>query len=202
MSQHVVISTTMRCEMVQIAKSKINSDALPRAGVGEAYAGLVVEVFRLNGDMLATGNALGADVGLRSARWQVLGAISLSPVPLPVASIARNMGLTRQAVQRTVDEMRTDGLVELQPNPHHRRATLVAMTGKGETAYRQASERHRRWAEALFVGFSPERIEDAVRLLGEMHRRIASAASTNETEESWNAEDGRDGSSRYNGRSA
>lgn len=60
-----------------------------------AYVGLVIEVFRLNGGQLAIGNALGANLGLTSARWQVLGTISLSPVPLPVAHIARNMGLAR-----------------------------------------------------------------------------------------------------------
>ncbi len=64
----------------------------PKSRLRRAYVGLVIEVFRLNGDQLAIGNALGADLGLTSARWQVLGAISLSPVPLPVAHIARNMG--------------------------------------------------------------------------------------------------------------
>ena len=89
---------------------------------------LILDVFRLNGALLASGDALVGDLGLTSARWQVLGAIALSPIPLPVAHLARNMGLTRQAVQRSVDEMRNDGLVQLDPNPHHRRAMLVTMT--------------------------------------------------------------------------
>ncbi|WP_267427347.1 MarR family transcriptional regulator [Methylobacterium sp. GC_Met_2] len=137
----------------------------------------MIEVFRLNGDQLAIGNALGADLGLTSARWQVLGAISLSPVPLPVAHIARNMGLARQAVQYSVDEMRADGLVRLEPNPHHRRAMLVAMTEKGEAAYREASERHGRWAEILMADLPPERIEAASDLLREIQRRIASSTN-------------------------
>ncbi len=113
-----------------------------------AWTGLVLEVFRMNGDLLAAGDALVGDLGLTSARWQVLGAIALSPVPLPVAHIARNMGLTRQAVQRLVDEMRTDGLVRLEPNPHHRRAMLVVATERGDAAYRAASERQERWSDA------------------------------------------------------
>ncbi len=48
------------------------------------------------GDLLAAGDALVGDLGLTSARVQVLAPIALSPVPLPVAHIARNMGLTRQ----------------------------------------------------------------------------------------------------------
>ena len=138
-----------------------------------ALTGLVIEVFRLNGDLLSAGDALVGDLGLTSARWQVLGAIALSPVPLPVAHIARNMGLTRQAVQRSVDEMREDGIVQLVPNPHHQRAMLVTMTERGEEAYRAATERQGRWAEALATDLSPEGIEAAAALLREMQRRLA-----------------------------
>ena len=117
--------------------------------LGRALTGLVIKVFRLNGDLLTTGDALVHDLGLTSARWQLLGAVALSSVPLPVTRIARNMGLTRQAVQRVVDDMRRDGLVRLEPNPHHRCTMLVAMTGHGEAAYRQASARQERRANDL-----------------------------------------------------
>ena len=103
-----------------------------RARLRRALTGLVIEVFRLNGDLLEAGDALVEDLGLTSARWQVLGAIALSPMPISVAHIARNMGLTRQAVQRSVDEMRADGFVRFDANPHHRRAMLVTMTEQGE----------------------------------------------------------------------
>lgn len=138
-----------------------------------AWTGLVIEVFRMNGDLLAAGDTLVGDLGLTSARWQVLGAIALSPVPLPVAHIARNMGLTRQAVQRLVDDMRADGFVRLEPNPHHRRALLVVATERGDAAYRAAIARQERWADALTSGLSPEEIEAAGALLREMQRRIA-----------------------------
>jgi DNA-binding MarR family transcriptional regulator len=133
---------------------------------------LIIAVFRLNGDLLAAGDALVHDLGLTSARWQVLGAIALSPVPLPVAHIARNMGLTRQTVQRLVDEMRADGLVLLKPNPHHRRAMLVSMTELGEAAYRRATERQERWASDLAAGLRPEDIEAADVLLQCLQQRL------------------------------
>jgi DNA-binding MarR family transcriptional regulator len=133
---------------------------------------LILAVFRLNGDLLAAGDGLVKDLGLTSARWQILGAIALSPVSLPVAHIARNMGLTRQAVQRVVDDMRTDGLVRLDPNPHHRRASLVAMTERGEAAYAGASARQERWAEALADGLRPEAIEAATALLRTLQQRL------------------------------
>lgn len=142
-----------------------------------AVTDLVIEVFRLNGDLLAAGDALVGDLGLSSARWQVLGSIALSPVPLPVAHLARNMGLTRQAVQRLVDEMRGDGLVSLAANPHHRRAMLVVMTDDGEAAYQAALARQEGWADALAADLSSDRIEAAGTLLRELQRRLRDSAA-------------------------
>ena len=101
--QHIVILTTgSRLPLM----SSTNPPAIREPDRSRlALNGLILDVFRLNGDLLAAGDILVGDLGLSSARWQVLGAIALSPVPLPVAHIARNMGLTRQAVQRVVDDM-------------------------------------------------------------------------------------------------
>ena len=148
----------------------------------QALTDLVIGVFRLNGALLASGDALVADLGLTSARWQVLGAIAFSSVPLPVAHLARHMGLTRQAVQRSVDEMRADGLVRLDPNPHHRRAQLVTMTEQGEAAYRAASLRQESWADALAVGLSAESIAAAGDLLRVLQRRLDGPAASTPTE--------------------
>ena len=133
---------------------------------------LILRVFRLNGALLTAGDALVGDLGLTSARWQVLGAIDGSPVPLPVAHIARNMGLTRQAVQRSVDDMRADSLVHLEENPYHRRALLVVMTPEGRAAYDQASERQKAWVRELAAGLPSAQIAVAGALLHELRRRV------------------------------
>ncbi len=139
---------------------------------------LILEVFRLNGELLAAGDDLVGDIGLTSARWQVLGAIDLSPVPLPVAHIARNMGLTRQSVQRLVDEMEEDGLVEHADNPHHRRAKLVLLTGKGEIAFRTAMARQEGWAENLAAGLGPDAIPAASATLRALRQRLGVDAAS------------------------
>src|SRR5262245_55844783 len=97
---------------------------------------LILEVFRLNGVLLAEGDRLVADLGLTSARWQVLGAVALAEAPMPVAWIARNMGLTRQAVQRVVNELSVEGVLDFADNPHHRRAKLVVLSDRGAKLYR------------------------------------------------------------------
>ena len=77
----------------------------------DVFSDLIVMVFRLNGRLIEAGNRLVGDIGLTSAWWQVLGALALSPTPLPVAHIARNMGLARQSVQRIADLLVEKGLV-------------------------------------------------------------------------------------------
>ena len=68
--------------------------------------------------------------------------------------------------------------MQLEPNPHHQRAMLVTMTERGERAYRAATERQGRWAEALAADLSPEAIEAAAALLREMQRRLAGPGTT------------------------
>ena len=137
-----------------------------------ALTELILETFRLNGRLLAAGDALVRDLGLTSARWQILGAIALSPVPLPVAHIARNMGLTRQSVQKLVNELESDGMVRFAPNPHHQRARLVLFTEKGRTAYEAARQRQRPWAQALADGLAADEIEGATMLLRTIRQRL------------------------------
>jgi DNA-binding MarR family transcriptional regulator len=106
----------------------------------------------------------GTDSGARTAAGK-MGAIAPSPIPLPVAYIARDMGLTRQAVQRLVNEMEGDGLVSFEPNPHHQRAKLVLLTPRGKAAYDAAVKRHGPLASSLSNGLSIEQVEAATETL-------------------------------------
>ena len=133
---------------------------------------LVLETFRLNGRLLASGDALVADLGLTSARWQVIGAMALSPVPLSVAQIARNMGLTRQAVQRLANEMEADGLMRFAPNPNHQRAKLVVLTAAGKSAFAAAMKRQGAWASDLGAGLDPRKVAAAVATLRSVRQRL------------------------------
>ncbi len=133
---------------------------------------LILEVFRLNGRLLSAGDRLVEDLGLTSARWQVLGAIALSERPQPVAWLARSMGLTRQGVQRIVNELLKDGLVELAPNPHHRRAHLVVLTPRGESTFEQTERLQAPWANGLAKGLRLEDLETAKRIVAVVRERL------------------------------
>jgi DNA-binding MarR family transcriptional regulator len=137
-----------------------------------AVTALILETFRLNGRLLESGDGLVAPLGLTSARWQVLGAIDAAPVPMPVAHLARIMGLSRQAVQRLANEMEADGLVAFEPNPHHERAKLVVMTERGLAVFRAAMGLQQRWAADLVAGVPVVALEEAMALLRRLREKL------------------------------
>ena len=108
---------------------------------------LVLSIFRLNGFFLHAGDRLTAGSGLTTARWQVLGAVLHEP--LTVAAIARDMGLSRQSVQRTADLLVEEGLCEYVPNPAHRRAKLLSATDHGLNSVRQLGPRVTAWSKRV-----------------------------------------------------
>jgi DNA-binding MarR family transcriptional regulator len=143
-----------------------------RTPAGEAVTDLILEVFRLNGRLLVAGDRLVSRLGLTSARWQVLGAIALAERPEPVAWIARSMGLNRQGVQRIVNELAAEGHVALEPNPHHRRASLVVLTEQGRKAFAAADRMQSPWVNALAKGLGAEDIAAAKRTIAALRRRL------------------------------
>jgi DNA-binding MarR family transcriptional regulator len=93
-------------------------------------------------------------------------------VPLSVAAIARNMGLTRQAVQRVADDLERAGFVRFAPNPHHQRAKLVVLTASGTAACRAATARQAPWANRLAAGLDHRRIRAATTILRAISQRL------------------------------
>jgi DNA-binding MarR family transcriptional regulator len=146
---------------------------MPHTKAGKAFTALVLEVFRLNGQLLAAGDRLTEPVNLSSARWQVLGAIEQDA--LPVAQIARNMGLARQSVQRLADELEADGLIEYLPNVNHKRAKLVSLTRRGRDAMKILEQHQIRWANDVSAGIRAEEIDNALDVIRRLRHRLESA---------------------------
>ncbi len=84
-----------------------------RIAGGAALSALVLDLFKLSSRMLAAGDRLVADLCLPSSRWQVLGTIVAADRLQPVAWLARDMGANRQNVQRIVNALANEGLVNL-----------------------------------------------------------------------------------------
>jgi DNA-binding MarR family transcriptional regulator len=124
--------------------------------------------FRLNGQLLALAEELARPAGLTAAWWQVLGAVLGEP--RTVSEIAREMGLTRQSVQRIADLVVTRGLAAYADNPAHRRAKLVTLTAAGRDAIARIDPQHATAAAALVREVGAPRLRE---ILAGMHELSA-----------------------------
>ncbi|MFI7003875.1 MarR family winged helix-turn-helix transcriptional regulator [Nocardia sp. NPDC050175] len=132
----------------------------------QLLAAAAITSFRLNGQFLAIAEELARPAGLTAAWWQVLGAVTTEP--LPVAGIAREMGITRQSVQRIADLLVDKGLAEYRPNPAHRRAKLVAATDAGIAAVRRINPQHAVIAQRLVDELGYDKLAATVDALTEL----------------------------------
>ena len=127
----------------------------------EAVTELILRIFRTNGRLLLAGDELVASLGLTSARWQLLGSIVAAGESQPVVRLAREMGVSRQAVQRIANDLEREGVVVYLPNPHHKRAQLVMLTDHGRTLFERALMLQRPWVEGLSNGLTKSQVETA-----------------------------------------
>jgi DNA-binding MarR family transcriptional regulator len=145
---------------------------IKRTPAGETLTNFILDFFRLNSRLLSSGDRLVAELGLTSARWQILGAITAAQQPQPVAWIARDLGANRQNVQRIVNDLEADGLVQFEINPHHRRAQLVVMTDKGKQAFEAAMRLQAGWVNSLSDGLSVKEIEAAHGVMNTLRKNL------------------------------
>ena len=124
---------------------------------------LIADLFEAAGAARRRGEAIAAADGQTQARWQLLSVISEGD--WTVAHAARRLGITRQAVQRTADELLRLGLAETETNPNHQRSPLIRPTDEGRTALAAMNQRARRWHAELTADLDPRDVEAARRVL-------------------------------------
>lgn len=144
---------------------RARQDLLSRTALG---------VFRLNGQFLAVSEELARPAGLTAAWWQVLGAVLREP--LPVAGIARAMGITRQSVQRIADLLAAKGLAEYVPNPAHRRAKLLRPTEAGRAAIARIAPGHASLATRLAEELGDAAFAETVHVLTRLTKALDAIA--------------------------
>jgi DNA-binding MarR family transcriptional regulator len=134
--------------------------------------GLILDLFRLSNRMIASGDRLVAELGLTSARWQVLGSIVAAERPQPVAWLARDMGANRQNIQRIVNDLEKEGLVAFRANPRHRRAQLVILTEKGQQTFDAAMGLQAPWINALAEGLKLSELETTHSVIARLRQKL------------------------------
>lgn len=133
---------------------------------------IVLLIFRVNGQLLSAGDRLVGDLGLTSARWQMLGAVALSDRPRSAPQLAARMGMTRQAAQKQLDLLMESGLVAAQANPGHARSPLYVLTRKGTSIYAATERVQTGWATRLADSLSIRDLETTKQLLDSLSNRL------------------------------
>ncbi|MBF6150359.1 MULTISPECIES: MarR family winged helix-turn-helix transcriptional regulator [Nocardia] len=144
-------------------------------GDAELFSAAAITTFKLNGQFLTIAEELAKPAEITAAWWQVLGAVLHEP--LPVSGIAREMGITRQSVQRIADLLVGKGLAEYRPNPSHRRAKLVAITDAGYAAVRRITPKHAVMAKQLARQLGSQRFAEVVDALGDLSAALEALES-------------------------
>jgi DNA-binding MarR family transcriptional regulator len=116
-------------------------------GLDAALAGFIADVIELAGRFRQVADDIARQEGQTRARWYTLSVFSGEP--LTVSRAARRLGTTRQAVQRSTDELVRAGLLTAQPNPDHKTSPYMRLTPDGtavlERITTRASESRKLW---------------------------------------------------------
>jgi DNA-binding MarR family transcriptional regulator len=85
-----------------------------------------------------------------------------------IAALAKALGVTQQAVSKTVSELERLGYVRRRPDPRDGRVRLVALTDRGRAAVAAAREERAAVEADLRERLGPRRVAAATRVLREV----------------------------------
>ncbi|MGW4652160.1 MarR family winged helix-turn-helix transcriptional regulator [Kitasatospora sp. NPDC004289] len=88
--------------------------------------------------------------------------------PMTVPQMGRAQALSRQFVQRMVNDALADGLVEAIPNPAHQRSSLIRLTDGGRAAITAVLDREHGLLRHIGGDVTAADVETTVRVLGRM----------------------------------
>ncbi|POX53109.1 MarR family transcriptional regulator [Streptomyces sp. Ru71] len=90
--------------------------------------------------------------------------------PLTVPQMGRAQALSRQFVQRMVNDAAARDLVESIPNPAHQRSSLIRLTARGREAITAVLAREQALLREVGGGLTDADVSACLRVLGEMLR--------------------------------
>jgi DNA-binding MarR family transcriptional regulator len=131
----------------------------------EPWTRFALSVFSLNGLIIEAGQSISKTVGQTSARWQVLGSVF---EPQTVPDIARNLGISRQGVQRVANVLRKEGLVASRKHPTDQRTYLFELTASGRVVLAEIYSRQLEWSLGTVTVLGEDRLRQATAIMDEL----------------------------------
>jgi len=111
----------------QDTKSKTLSESIEFLADFQLLFGNII---RINGAFLEVAEKVCSEDELITVPiWRVIAVIRINP--MTVSEVAKYLGLKRQSVQSTVNQMKRRGLISFRKNPNHKTSPLVILTKKG-----------------------------------------------------------------------
>jgi DNA-binding MarR family transcriptional regulator len=139
---------------------------------GELFTEAVLGITRLNGMFMSRGERTAAGGGLTAARWSVLGTLVRAGQPLTVPEIARIGGQARQGIQRLVNTMVADELLDWQDNPGHATSRKVVLTEKGRKLHSALRDKQELWSERCAKELTIDELKTLIGLIGRLTERL------------------------------
>lgn len=147
---------------MNVTDSPLPPDALARR-LTEVYD-LVGPVYRRAQRLVEQGLAPdGLSVGVRAVL-----ALLYRNGPMTVPQMGRAQAISRQFVQRMVNDAAARGLVESVPNPAHRRSSLIRLTDAGRAAVTAVLDREHLLLREVGGALTDADVTACLRVLGAM----------------------------------
>lgn len=93
--------------------------------------------------------------------------------PATVPTMARGRGVTRQHIQTIVNGLESEGLIEPEANPAHKRSPLFALTTKGEALIQSIAETEAVLVAPLVGVLDSDRLAAATETLATVRSLVA-----------------------------
>jgi DNA-binding MarR family transcriptional regulator len=87
---------------------------------------------------------------------------------MTVPRMGRVLSLSRQFVQRTVNDAAERKLVEIRPNPAHQRSPLIGISEEGRAALAAVADREREVLRRIGADLTDDEIGACVRVLSHL----------------------------------
>lgn len=133
---------------------------------------MIDEIIRLGSRLRTIFAGSSAASGLTAMESMVLAAVVEARTPPTVPQIGRSLGHPRQVIQRAANELLGAGLLQLAPNPNHKRAPLLLATDAGEQRKQLANVHAAEAADALLQVIDAAKCERLAQELHELRGKI------------------------------
>ena len=135
----------------------------------EIFTQITLEIFKVVGQLNVEGDSMAAEYGLTAARWKIIGTIGLSEKKITISEVARQIGQSRQSVQRLINVMTRDGLIVQVHNPKHKRSKLVLLTERAKSIHHCLYAKQIDWAKEHSSKLNKSHLKTTLRILKEIN---------------------------------